>query len=162
MVEWAVCRYDLCSCMLYTWYGLWAVIATLIVECSRLSIHTYIPTYLHTYQARIQGVGAGARTHLWDGDAPLKIHYSMSFKHHSITGRLPLGEILHPPLHRYIGTLKDIVETEGEKNESALSHGEVLPTTDNGRRVSGTHMITHVILVSLFSGAGPLKQEAAH
>ena len=41
-------------------------------------------------------VRAGA--HPWDGVAPFKIHYSIAFKHPSVTGRLPLGEILYPPL----------------------------------------------------------------
>ena len=50
------------------------------------------------FQARIQGVGAGARAHPWDGVSPFKMHYSIAFKHHSITGRPPLGEILYPPL----------------------------------------------------------------
>ena len=42
----------------------------------------------------MQGVGA----YPWDEDAPFNIHHSIAFKHLSITGRPPLGEILHPPL----------------------------------------------------------------
>ena len=49
-------------------------------------------------QARIQGVGARAGAHPWDGVTPLKIRYSIAFKHQSVTGRPPLGEILYPPL----------------------------------------------------------------
>ena len=49
-------------------------------------------------QARIQGVGAGAGAHPWDGDSPLKIYRSIAFKHQFITERPPLGEILYPPL----------------------------------------------------------------
>ena len=44
------------------------------------------------------GVGAGAGAHPWGGVSPFKIHYSIAFKHQSITGRPPLGEILYPPL----------------------------------------------------------------
>ena len=40
-----------------------------------------------------------AGAHPWDGDAPLKIHYSIPFKHRSITERPPLGEIVYPPLN---------------------------------------------------------------
>ena len=47
------------------------------------------------HQARIQGVGAGAGAHPWDGDSP---YHSIAFKHQFITGRPPLGEILYPPL----------------------------------------------------------------
>ena len=43
-------------------------------------------------------MGAGARAHPWDGVSPFKMHYSIAFKHQSITGRPPLGEILYPPL----------------------------------------------------------------
>ena len=50
------------------------------------------------HQARIQGVGAGARAHPWGGVSPFKMHYSTAFKHQFITGRPPLGEILYPPL----------------------------------------------------------------
>ena len=49
-------------------------------------------------QARIQGMGAGAGAHPWDGDSPLKIYHSIAFKHQFITRRPPLGEILYPPL----------------------------------------------------------------
>ena len=49
-------------------------------------------------QARIQGVGVGARAHLWGGVSPFKMHYSIAFKHQFIIGRPPLGEILYPPL----------------------------------------------------------------
>ena len=49
-------------------------------------------------QARIQGVGARAGAHPWDGGSPLKIYHSKVFKHQFITGRPPLGEILYPPL----------------------------------------------------------------
>ena len=52
----------------------------------------------HNMQARIQGVGAGARAHPWGGVSPFKMHYSIAFKYQSITGRPPLGEILYPPL----------------------------------------------------------------
>ena len=47
-------------------------------------------------EARIQGVGAGARAHPWGGVSPFKIHNSIlvAFKRQSITGRPPLGEIL--------------------------------------------------------------------
>ena len=31
----------------------------------------------------------GARAHPWDGVSPFKIHYSITFKHQSITGRPP-------------------------------------------------------------------------
>ena len=55
-------------------------------------------------QARIQGVGAGARAHPWDRVTPFKMHYSIAFKHQFITGRPPLGEILHPPL-KYLAKL---------------------------------------------------------
>ena len=51
-------------------------------------------------QARIQGVGAGARAHPWGGVSPFKMHYSVAFKNQSITGHPPLGEILYPPLVR--------------------------------------------------------------
>ena len=51
-----------------------------------------------TLQARIQGVGARARAHPSGGVSPFKIHYSIVFKHQSIIGRPPLGEILYPPL----------------------------------------------------------------
>ena len=50
------------------------------------------------WQARIQGVGAGARAHPRGGVSPFKMQYSIAFKHQSITGRPPLGEILYPPL----------------------------------------------------------------
>ena len=33
-----------------------------------------------------------------NGVSPLKIRYSIAFKHQSVTGRPPLGEILYPPL----------------------------------------------------------------
>ena len=49
-------------------------------------------------QARIQGVGAGAGAHPWDGVSPFKMHYSAAFKHQFITGHPLLGELLHPPL----------------------------------------------------------------
>ena len=49
-------------------------------------------------QARIQGVGAGARAHPWGGVSPFKMHYSIAFKHQFIIGRPPLGEILYPTL----------------------------------------------------------------
>ena len=52
----------------------------------------------HCSQARIQGVGAGARAHPWGGVLPLKMHYSTAFKH----GRPPLGEILYPPVVRTV------------------------------------------------------------
>ena len=54
------------------------------------------------HQARIQGVGAGARAHPWEWVSPFKMHYSIAFKHQSITGRPPLGEILYPPLSTLI------------------------------------------------------------
>ena len=44
------------------------------------------PRPTHRLQARIQGVGAGADAHHWDGHAALKIRYSIPFKHQSITG----------------------------------------------------------------------------
>ena len=61
-------------------------------------------------QARIQGVGAGARTHPWGGVSPFKMHYSIAFKHQFIIGRPLLGEILYPPLvvisaYKYVGVL---------------------------------------------------------
>ena len=34
-------------------------------------------------QARIQGVGAGARAHPWDGVSQCKTHYSIAFEHQS-------------------------------------------------------------------------------
>ena len=43
-------------------------------------------------------MGAGARTHPWGGASPFEMHYSIAFKHQSMIGRLPLGEILYPPL----------------------------------------------------------------
>ena len=49
-------------------------------------------------QARILGVGAGARAHPWGWVSPLKMHYTIAFKRQSIFGRPPLGEILYPPL----------------------------------------------------------------
>ena len=49
-------------------------------------------------QARIQGVGAGAGAHPWNGVSPFKIHHTMAFGHQFIIGRPPLGEILYPPL----------------------------------------------------------------
>ena len=52
----------------------------------------------HDFQARIQGVGAGARAHPWGGVSPFKMHYSIAFKHQFIIGRPPLGEILYPRL----------------------------------------------------------------
>ena len=48
-----------------------------------------------------------AGAHPWDGDAPLKIHYSIPFKHRSITERPPLGEILYPPLDG-VTTIQDL------------------------------------------------------
>ena len=45
------------------------------------------------HQARIQGAGA----HPWDGASSFKIHYSIAFKHQSVTGRPSLGETLYPP-----------------------------------------------------------------
>ena len=59
-------------------------------------IHNMVLTNLYVYsfvseptrwQARIQGVGAGAGAHPWDGDSPLKIYHSIAFKH---TRRPPL------------------------------------------------------------------------
>ena len=44
------------------------------------------------------GVDAGAGGYTWNGKAPLKIHHSIAFKHQSIIGRPPLGQILYPPL----------------------------------------------------------------
>ena len=55
-------------------------------------------TLSHSSQAPIQGVGAGARAHPWEGVSPFKMLYSIAFKHQSIIGRPPLGEILYPPL----------------------------------------------------------------
>ena len=51
-------------------------------------------------QARIQGVGAGARAHPWDGVSPFKMHYSVACKNQSITGGPLLGEVLYPPRAR--------------------------------------------------------------
>ena len=42
-------------------------------------------------QARIQGVGARARAHPWGEVSPFKMHYSIAFKHQSITGGNPLS-----------------------------------------------------------------------
>ena len=64
--------------------------------------HTDIGRYCSVQQARIQGVGAGARAHPWGAVSPLKMNYSIAFKHQSITGRPPLGEILYPPLFSII------------------------------------------------------------
>ena len=50
------------------------------------------------HQARIQGVGAGAGAHPWGGVSPFKMRYSIAYKHQSIIGLPPLGEILYPPL----------------------------------------------------------------
>ena len=47
----------------------------------------------HGKQARIQGVGAGARGHPWGGVSPFKMHYSIAFKRQFNTGHPPLGEI---------------------------------------------------------------------
>ena len=58
----------------------------------------YDGTRRDSMQARIQGVGAGARAHPWGGVSPFKMRYSKAFEHHFITGRPPLGEILYPPL----------------------------------------------------------------
>ena len=69
--------------------------------------------YIVSYQARIQGVGAGASAHLWDGEAPFKIHHSIAFKHQFITGRPPLREILYPSLSAR--GLNGEVGGEGEK-----------------------------------------------
>ena len=69
---------------------------------------------LGTDRAHIEEVGAGARAHPWDGDAPFEIAFKVQTPvHHwrpplgeilypgapppsSITGRPPLGEILYP------------------------------------------------------------------
>ena len=40
----------------------------------------------YCYQARIQGVGAGARAHPWGRVSPFRMHYSIAFKHQHITG----------------------------------------------------------------------------
>ena len=61
----------------------------------------YILLVMSYYQARIQGVGAGARAHPWGGVSPFEMHYSIAFNHQFITGRPPLGEILYPPLIIY-------------------------------------------------------------
>ena len=52
-------------------------------------------------QARIQGVGAGARANPWGWVSPYKMHYTIAFKHQTIIGRSPLGEILYPRLENY-------------------------------------------------------------
>ena len=39
------------------------------------------PNHAVRHQARIQGVGAGARAHPWGGVSPFKMHYSIRFKH---------------------------------------------------------------------------------
>ena len=68
---------------------------------SRLPLPSWGITSLTSHlgnQARIQGVGARAGAHPWDGDSPFEIHWSIAFKHQSIIGRPPLGEILRPPL----------------------------------------------------------------
>ena len=44
------------------------------------------------------GWALGRAPHPWGGVLPFKMHYSIAFKHQSITGRPPLGEILYPPL----------------------------------------------------------------
>ena len=44
------------------------------------------------------GVGDGAGAHPWGRVSPCKIYFSIAFKHQSITGRRPLGEILYPHL----------------------------------------------------------------
>ena len=56
-------------------------------------------TYVNLPQARIQGVGAEAGAHPWDGASPFKMNTSIAFKQHSATGHPPLGEILYPPLY---------------------------------------------------------------
>ena len=49
------------------------------------------------HQARIQGVGAGARAPT-PGKEFHHLKCTIQFKHQSITGRPPLGEILYLPL----------------------------------------------------------------
>ena len=75
----------------------------------------------HGFQARIQGVGAGARAHPRDEVSPFKMHYSIAFKRQSITGRPPLGEILYPPLaSKNLHFLEFIVVTAFPKKKKHL------------------------------------------
>ena len=49
----------------------------------------------YVVQARNQGVGAGAGAHPLDRSDTIT---DTEFEHQSITGRPPMGELLHPPL----------------------------------------------------------------
>ena len=75
----------------------------LVIAC-RVTFKSCAYSILGRFQVRIQGVGAGAGAHSWDGDSPLNIYHSIAFEHQFITGRSPLGEILYPRLGLTINT----------------------------------------------------------
>ena len=77
-------------------------------------------------------MGAGAGAHPWYGVSLCKIHYSIAFKHQSVTGRPPLGEILYLPL-----TLQSSLRLPASTEYSPLWAGTAAcETRQTGRTLS--------------------------
>ena len=93
------------------WYRYYSVILFAIISVAPPVTEKKVTPYSIPFrtQVRIQGMGAGAGAHPWDGDAPLKIYLSIAFKHQFIIGRHPPGEILYPPLERLSKTLNNLL-----------------------------------------------------
>ena len=91
-------------------------------------------------QARIQGVGAGARANPWGGVSPFEMHYSIAFKHQFITVRPPLGEILSVQFSSV--HIFRIIPQRGLVSDSITRHS-VTPRT-NDRYTTHTYLHPYI------------------